>query len=77
MRIVTFGTRKLVNFGKSLNMRLVRIRAFTVSSNSSYIIILLLDGHTTLVCPCHGSAAWLSCLESFPMWTNEKRAGLH
>ena len=30
MRIVTFGTRKLVNFGKSLYMRLVRIMAFTV-----------------------------------------------
>ena len=30
MRIVTFGTRKLVNFGKSLYMRFVRIMTFTV-----------------------------------------------
>ena len=30
MRIVTFATRKLVNVGKSLYMRLVRIMAFTV-----------------------------------------------
>ena len=36
MRIVTFGTRKLVNFGKSLYMRLVRTMAFTVHSNVSY-----------------------------------------
>ena len=28
-RIVTFGTRKLVNFGKSLYMCLVRIMVFT------------------------------------------------
>ena len=30
MKIVTFGTRELVDFGKSLYMRLVRIMAFTV-----------------------------------------------
>ena len=34
MRIVTFGTRKLVNFGKSLYMCLVRIMAFTVKKKS-------------------------------------------
>ena len=35
MRIVTFGTRKLVNLDKSLYMRLVRIMAFTVQSVSA------------------------------------------
>ena len=30
MSIVTFGTRKLVNFGKAFYMRLGRIMAFTV-----------------------------------------------